>query len=291
MNNRNKIYIINKRIFDILFSSLFIVVSFPLQLLIFLTLLFELREFPLFLQKRGLTLEGKTFCILKFKTIRSIPINTNEHNIFLKTKLEKYVGPISRILRKTGLDELPQLYNVFVGTMSLIGPRPFMISDLELMKSQFPKHYKERSMLSSKPGLSGIWQLFGNRDAGIDNLIELEKLYEINRSLILDLKLLLHTFAAILLERNSDAILANQQKQKQSKVPAELSISQNGTKLHLFRKGSYDFIKTLKQPGSYYSVELPDNYWNSATTIDEASNEKQSPAKLKIVKINKKSAS
>jgi lipopolysaccharide/colanic/teichoic acid biosynthesis glycosyltransferase len=285
-------YYFAKRLFDITFSFLFIILSFPLQVGIFILLIFELKEFPVFFQKRGLTLEKPLFRIIKFKTLKSLPQNnTSEHNIFLKTKLEKYIGPISRILRKTGLDELPQLYNVFFGSMSLIGPRPLMVSDLKIMRAQFPNHYRIRSQLNSKPGLSGIWQLFGNREEGIENLLELEPLYEVNRSIALDFKLLFYTFAAILLERNSDAILANKQKQTQTKIPAEFTISQGKTKLHLFRKGSYDFIKNLKRADSYYSIELPDNYWNTATTIDHDGKNDSSKSHLKIVKIDKKSAS
>jgi len=286
---KNKIYLFNKRLFDIFFSALFIVLSLPLQIIIFVIQFFELKEFPVFIQKRGLTLEKDLFHLIKFKTLKTLPSNSGEHNIFLKTKLEKYIGPFSRILRKTGLDELPQLYNVLFGTMSLIGPRPLMVSDLELMKRQYPSHYRIRSKFNSKPGLSGMWQLFGNREEGIENLIEIEKLYEINRSLILDFKLLFYTFSAIIFERNSDAILANQQKQ--SSIPQGLSLSLGEAKLHLFNKGSYRFLKSLKRSESFYSIELPDNYWQSETSVKEKDDETNQSKKLKIIKINKKSAS
>ncbi len=289
--NKKSTYFFFKRIFDILLSVVFIVLSFPLQIVIFVLLLFELKEFPIFLQKRGITLEGKVFRIFKFKTIKSIPIKTVEHNIFLKTKLEKYIGPVSKILRKTGLDELPQLYNVLFGSMSLIGPRPLMLSDLELMKTQFPKHYEIRSRFDSKPGLSGMWQLFGNREEGIDNLIEIEKLYETNRSLKLDFQLLFYTFSAILFERNSDAILANQQKQKQTKVPFEFSLTQIKANLHLYKKDGYEFIKTLKKADSYYSLELPEDYWNTASTIEKNKEDEDDKKHLRIIKINNKSVS
>ncbi len=288
-NNKKITYLFFKRIFDIIFSFIFIILSLPLQIIIFFVLYFEIGEFPIFTQKRGLVLEANTFYILKFRTIKSLPHTTTEHNIFLKTKLEKYIGPVSRVLRRTGLDELPQLFNVLLGNMSLIGPRPLMLSDLQLMKTQYPAHYKIRSKFKAKPGLSGIWQLFGNREEGIDNLIETEKLYEINRSLSLDFKLLYYTFAAILFERNSDAILANRQKQKQNKVPFEFSLTQANAKLRLYRKDGYEFIKTLKKADGYYSLELPDNYWNFGSTFEEKPEEKKSS--LKIVKIDKKSAS
>jgi O-antigen biosynthesis protein WbqP len=289
--HKNLLYHFFKRTSDIILSLLFIVISFPIQVLIFLFLLIELKEFPIFIQKRGITLENKLFNIIKFKTIKTLPeSNTNTHNIFLKTRLEKYIGPFSRLLRKTGLDELPQLYNVLSGSMSLVGPRPLMITDLQIMKKQFPNHYHLRSHLNSKPGLSGMWQLFGNREEGIENLIELDYLYEFNRSVILDFKLLLITFSAIIFERNSDAILANKQKQTQRKLPREITISNGKTSIHLFRKGTSRFIKNLKKVESIYSIELPEDYWNTKSSLEKSRKDSKND-NVKIFNINNKSAS
>ncbi len=289
MKHKKQIYLISNRLFDILFSLLFILISLPIQLIIFIVLIFEIREFPIFLQERALTLESKRFKIFKFKTIKSIPHTTQEHNIFLKTKLEKYIGPFSRLLRKTGLDELPQLYNVLFGTMSLIGPRPFMITDLELMKRQYPHHYAVRSMFNAKPGISGLWQLFGIREEGIDNLIELEKLYEINRSILLDFKLLLFTFASILKERNSDAILAN--IQKQNKVPTSITITLDNNKFRFQRRRTFNLLKSLDNDSDSFSIEIPENYWDYNTSVNKSKSNSSKQNKLRIIKIDKKTGS
>lgn len=193
--------------------------SLPFQIIIALILLIELRTFPLFFQERGISLNNK-FKMLKFKTMRNISQENSNNNefskdIFKKPTLSKHVPPFSAWLRRTGLDELPQFWNVCVkGNMCFVGPRPLTIQDLETMKENFPDFYIKREKLKSKPGITGLWQLFGKREEGIENLIELDELYENNKSFSLNIKLIIETIKVAIFASNSDAIVNHAKPKK-----------------------------------------------------------------------------
>lgn len=205
-----------------LINVLIFLISIPFQLYIAIILLIELRKFPLFFQERGVTLNNK-FKILKFRTMRfdiEDEDTKKEHStdIFKKPSLKKYVPRFSAWLRRSGLDELPQLWNVCIKRdMNYVGPRPLTIKDLQNMKDIFPSYYEKREKLKSLPGITGLWQLFGKREIGIENLIELDELYEKNKSFRLDIKLLIETFKVMLFASNSDAIV-NHAKPKKSNL-------------------------------------------------------------------------
>lgn len=193
-------------------TALLLIISLsPLLFLIFVILFFDLKELPLFIQSRGLTLRRSRFRIIKFRTIRSKDlINSDRYpddDIFFKNYLIPHISGFCSILRLTGLDELPQLWNVINGTMSFVGPRPLMVSDLKIMKRKFPAYYKLRNTLSSKPGITGLWQVAGIRSLGISNLIQLELVYDRYRSFYMDIRIILATFPVFLFAKNSDSIL------------------------------------------------------------------------------------
>ena len=110
-------------------------------------------------------------------------------------------------LRKTGLDEITQLINVLKGEMSLVGPRPLTISDLEIMKKYEPEIHKRRQQLQSKPGITGYWQIFGDRNKGLENLLLLDEFYESKKSLLFDLKLIMSTIVLVMTAKHSDSII------------------------------------------------------------------------------------
>lgn len=188
-----------------------IIITLPLQLLIALIIFIELRESPLYFQKRALTLEKKIFTLIKFKTISSKEANKIFHNkidnIFYifdqNINIKKFTG----FLRLTGLDELPQLYNVLFNHLNFIGPRPLMLEELELIKQSYPSLYELRNNVNSKPGITGLWQVIGERKKGIENLVGLDSFYEKNKSILLDLKILVYTFILLFTASNSDTIL------------------------------------------------------------------------------------
>jgi len=191
------LYKIAKKLFDIAASLLVIAITLPLQIIIATILFLLMKENPFFVQLRGLSLDQKCFNIVKFRTITTSQANKIEHNkwkdIFLIHKNSVEIGSFAKWLRLTGFDELPQIYNVFLGKMSFVGPRPLMMRDLEIMKNQFPVQYKIRNELAAKPGITGAWQLIGDRNLGVENLIALDLFYEENRSFFLDVKIFLQS--------------------------------------------------------------------------------------------------
>lgn len=185
----------------------------PLMLIFSIILYFELKEYPLFTQERGITLTKCRFRIYKLKTLKNSvatdQIRKKSKNIVLKPDLKYSVPRFAGLLRRTGLDELPQIFNVLKGDMSFIGPRPLMLSDLEVMQNDYPEFYRIRGSLKSKPGISGLWQIFCDREEGVQNLIALDTIYDELQSLKLDFKLMIFTSAVVLTGSNVDAILEN----------------------------------------------------------------------------------
>ena len=191
----------SKRLFDLLLSILLIIVTFPLQLLIGFILWIELKENPIFLQERALSLDRNHFRLIKFRTIKkkfSTEIIHDENpQRFLIRDFAFNITPFASWIRKTGLDELLQFYNVLIGQMSIIGPRPLMKEELIIIHEKFYEQHCIRNALKSKPGITGVWQLIGDRKLGVENLIGLDLFYEENNSVKLDLKILSFTLMVI----------------------------------------------------------------------------------------------
>ena len=205
-----KSYFFWKRVFDVLLALVLSVLLFPVVLLFSFLTAVETRSFPLYIQDRGVFLEGKRFRIYKFRTMRERAghgPNSRTTKVFSKPEYAEYVPLFCGWLRRTGLDEIPQLWNILKGEMSFVGPRPLAIGDLEVMMRESPMLYATRASLSSPAGLTGPWQLFGRREKGAEDLVNLDLLYERNRSFILDLALLLSTIPTALLGLRADAIL------------------------------------------------------------------------------------
>lgn len=192
---------------DFLLSSIILIAAIPFMLLISIILTIILKSFPLIIQKRGLTKDNQVFNIYKFRTIKINPYDQiNSENILFKPDLSQHVPAFCRWLRKTGFDELPQIFNVLKGEMSLVGPRPLTISDLDVLKNKYPQYYQSRNLITVKPGITGMWQVFGNRNEGIENLIALDRYYYEQTSLSIDLYILFNTILLISKGNHSDAI-------------------------------------------------------------------------------------
>jgi exopolysaccharide production protein ExoY len=158
---------------------------------------------PIFFRQERIGLRGKRFMILKFRTMK-VNVETQIHERHLEqlmnanipmTKLDKGDPRIiagGRILRATGLDELPQLFNVFRGEMSLVGPRPCTPHEF--------KSYQvwQRERVNALPGLTGYWQVNGKNKTTFTEMIDMDIFYTKNLSLWLDLMIILRTLPAIL---------------------------------------------------------------------------------------------
>lgn len=150
-----------KRLIDILGSFLTLVVLFPF--LIIVAMIIWLQDFHFFIFKHSrIGIGGVAFDFYKF---RSMPVNTPNVQSHETTKLK--ITPFGKFIRRTNLDEIPQLYNILKGDMSLIGPRPCIISQTELVSLR-----RNNGSLNCKPGLTGLAQV-----NSYDNMPESEKAY------------------------------------------------------------------------------------------------------------------
>jgi len=197
-SQHNNIHFI-KRLMDIVVSILLIVILFPILLIISLLIKSTLNGPILFKQERVGRL-GQRFTIYKFRTminnaellLDEIRHKNEVDGPAFKIKDDPRITKVGKFLRESGLDELPQLYNILKGDMSLVGPRPSIYSEvLEYEKWQLKR-------LLVKPGLTCLWQIKPNRhQIGFDEWVKLDLHYIDNWSLGLDVKILLKTVNTI----------------------------------------------------------------------------------------------
>jgi lipopolysaccharide/colanic/teichoic acid biosynthesis glycosyltransferase len=198
-------YCFVKRAFDIFASSLAIVLLSPV--LLALTLAVKLTsKGPVLFKDRRIGLNGKEIKVLKFRTMYA-DAESNIRKYLTPEQLSTWIRErkldndpritkVGKFLRKTSLDELPQLFNIFAGTLSIVGPRPITKTELEENYSK----YQQCKLIQVKPGLTGYWQVYGRSDvdyASGERQKE-ELAYLPRRSVIFDLKLMYMTVPAVL---------------------------------------------------------------------------------------------
>ena len=195
-----------KRVFDIFGSLIAIVLLSPLLILSIVLILLE-DGLPVFYrQRRALVKSVKEFDILKFRTMvkdaelkQSDLYKENEATGGLfKLKNDPRLLKVGKILRKYSLDELPQLFNVLLGEMSLVGPRPLSIADLSNIShdNRLGGFYTLRS--NAIPGMTGLWQISGRRELSFREMVLLDLYYIENQSVMFDLEILFATIPVVL---------------------------------------------------------------------------------------------
>lgn len=192
--------------FDFGIALLALIFSLPLLALIALHIFLITGENPFFIQIRAITLEKKNFRIYKFKTLKNTKKENWNNSMFEKGSCSTRFFFLSSFLRRSGLDELPQLINVLKGEMSIVGPRPLSLNDLEIFQKSAPRLYDYRNSIKTKPGMTGLWQIFGDRSEGYENLIRLDLSYDQNKSLSQNIFLMLVTIPVVLFAKHKDAI-------------------------------------------------------------------------------------
>ena len=193
-----------KRTIDIIGSILLVTMSLPLWLIIPLAIKLE-DGGPVIFRRGVMGRDGTRFDAFKFRTmvvnadevLRQNPELRQEFEKNFKLQNDPRITRVGRVLRKTSLDEFPQLFNVLLGQMSLIGPR--MISPQEM--SKFGE--QARKLLSVKPGCSGPWVVSGRQSIPYEQRVNLELNYIKNWSLGLDIKILVKTAIAMLSMRGA----------------------------------------------------------------------------------------
>lgn len=196
-------YEIIKRGFDIVFSFAMIIVVLIPMIIIALIVTAHDHGRAIYTHQR-IGQYGKPIRIWKFRTMYENA--ENPENIFTPEQMARYrkefklendprITPVGRILRRTSLDELPQLFNVFLGQMSMVGPRPIVHEELILYTPE-----EAEKLLSVRPGLTGYWQAYARNHALYEtgDRQRMEMYYVDHRGIILDLKILLRTVYAVL---------------------------------------------------------------------------------------------
>lgn len=190
-----------KRAFDIVASFLALVVGFPVYLIIALIIVFDNPGNPFFVQER-IGKDLKPFKMIKFRSMRTdaeelkaelMQQNQYENGVHFKLDSDPRITRVGKILRKTSLDELPQMINILVGSMSFIGPRPFIRKEQE----QLPDN-----RLLVKPGLSCYWQITDTTKMSNEEQNELDYKYIRERSVKTDLKLIWLTIMVVFKGKN-----------------------------------------------------------------------------------------
>ena len=192
-----------KRISDIVIAGLMLIVFSPIMLIIAL-LIKCYDKGPVFYTQERVTRGGKHFRIIKF---RSMKVDSEaDSGIILARKYDDRVTPVGKVIRNIHFDELPQLFNVIKGEMSMVGPRPERPEIIEKYRKEIPEFdYR----LAVKAGLTGYAQVYGRYKTTSYNKLKMDILYIENYSLILDLKLLLLTFKILFQKENSEGLEDN----------------------------------------------------------------------------------
>lgn len=194
-----------KRTFDIVCSALSIVLLFPLWLLLALLIKLDSKG-PVFYTQERVGMDGRLFLLYKFRTMianADPELHREYQRAFIAGRAEANVGDaqkptyklfadpritrVGKFLRRTSLDEVPQLLNVLMGDMSVVGPRPPIPYEVEAYELW------HRKRLDMKPGLTGLWQVSGRNRLPFEEMVRLDLFYIENWSLLLDLKIILRT--------------------------------------------------------------------------------------------------
>ncbi|WP_082456527.1 sugar transferase [Novosphingobium sp. Leaf2] len=194
------------RCFDILVATLAILVFLPLLILAAIAIKASAPGPVLFVQPR-VGRNGKLFPCFKFRSmvvnssdvlralLESSPGARSEWERDQKLRADPRITPVGALLRKSSLDELPQLFNILAGHMSVVGPRPIVEAEIRRYGRRFDAY------CSVRPGLTGLWQVSGRNEVSYDARVRLDALYALRKSTLYDVSICLRTIPAVLAAR------------------------------------------------------------------------------------------
>lgn len=199
--HKKPVYDFFKRLFDLVVSLILVIVLSPVLLIISIAVAVE-DGWPVLYRAKRVGLHGKPIQVYKFRSMRKhadrleeflSPEELEEYKKNFKLEKDPRITKVGAFLRKTSLDELPQLFNILSGKLSLVGPRPVLQEETELYGA------KRELLLSCKPGLTGLWQARGRSNVTYENGARqaLELQYVRERSFWLDIKIMFWTVGAV----------------------------------------------------------------------------------------------
>ena len=194
-------YLVVKRLIDLVGSIVGVVLTIPFIFVVGIAIKLEsksLRAKVFFVQER-VGKDGKTFKMIKFRSMQEDAeeqlknlLHKNEiKGAMFKMKNDPRVTKVGKFIRKTSIDELPQFFNVLIGDMSLVGPRP------PLMREVVQYSEKDKARLLVKPGITGLWQATVRNDSDFDVMVRLDVQYIREISLMMDMKILFKTISVV----------------------------------------------------------------------------------------------
>lgn len=207
---RKVLYIFIKRLFDIVLSLIGCLCLLPVALIVKISYILNKDYASIFFSQERIGKNGKTF---KFYKFRSMVVNADkvleellkndkearkEYKLNKKFKNDPRITKMGKILRKTSLDELPQFINVLKGDMSLIGNRPYLPREKDDMGTYFD------TIVKTKPGLTGYWQVNGRSNTTFEERLKLEEYYSNHASLKMDIKILFKTVYVVLFHKGAE---------------------------------------------------------------------------------------
>lgn len=199
-NKTKRLYDVFKRFLDIIVSLTAIILLSPLFLIVCLAIKINSKGPMLFAQER-MGFQGKSFYLYKFRSMvinaeqlieKLPPDQKKEYMENFKLENDPRITSIGKFIRKTSIDELPQLFNILKGDISCVGPRPVVKKEIEKYGDQKDK------LLSIKPGLTGYWQSHRKVSTTYEERIQMELFYVDNYSMWLDIKVILKTFLVLI---------------------------------------------------------------------------------------------
>lgn len=189
-----------KRLADVLIAAISIVVFSPIMLIVMLIIRLDSKG-PVIFGHTRIGKNGEKIKVYKFRTMyenskelfeQFTPEQKKEYEENFKLDNDPRVTKVGRFLRKTSLDELPQLLNILKGNMSIVGPRPIVDAEKEKYGIYFDK------LISVTPGLTGYWQANGRSDTTYEERVQMDMYYIDNRSILMDIKIILKTFISVI---------------------------------------------------------------------------------------------
>ncbi|MEL3970773.1 sugar transferase [Rossellomorea oryzaecorticis] len=201
----SKFYLSQKRIIDVVGASIGICLLSGLFIIIAIIIKIEDPKGPIFFSQKRVGKNGREFNMFKFRSMVADAeerlLELLKHNettgAMFKMKNDPRVTKIGKFIRKTSIDELPQLINVLKGEMSLVGPRPPLIREVE----EYTNYDKQRLMVT--PGCTGLWQVSGRSNIGFAEMVELDLRYIRKRNTWFDLKIIFKTVLLLFGSKNA----------------------------------------------------------------------------------------
>ncbi|MEH7288444.1 sugar transferase [Priestia aryabhattai] len=189
-----------KRTLDIVLTIVGLLLLSIVFLIISIAIKIEDPKGPVLFSQKRIGKDGKEFNMYKFRSmvtdaeakLQELLKHNETSGAMFKMKNDPRVTKVGRFIRKTSIDELPQLFNVLKGDMSLVGPRPPLPREV----AEYNEYHKQRLLVT--PGCTGMWQVGGRSNIGFEEMVELDLYYITNQSNLLDCKIILKTFKVLL---------------------------------------------------------------------------------------------